>query len=128
MRTGWQTSEQSTLIRTVPLNRTCPEIEARWKVVRERILAVSHLLWTQGNICQKFDRAGRVWRLRYYERLAEGRLVQRTIRIGRDPLLAKRARELLKRCRARQSWLQEIPKLAPLVTRAAALGRRGACR
>ncbi len=101
-----------------------PELEDRWREVEQRILAVSHHLWTQGNICRKWDRGGYVWRLRYYERLLDGRLVQRTIRIGRDPILVRRARDLLNRCRDRQTRLDEIPTLASIVTAATVVGRQ----
>lgn len=104
------------------------DIEARWEEVERRILGVAHLLWTQGNICRKWDRGGYVWRLRFYERLADGRLVQRTIRIGRDPVLVQRAEELLRRCRERKEWLEEIPRLSRLVAVAAATTRRRAAR
>jgi hypothetical protein len=100
-----------------------PDLEARWSEIKGRILAVSQHLWTQGNICRKWDRGGFVWRLRYYERLEDGRLVQRTIRIGRDPVLLQQAEELLRCCRQRKEWLDEIPSLARLVE-AAAVGTR----
>jgi hypothetical protein len=96
------------------------DLEIRWSDIKRRILAASPCLWTQGNICRKWDRGGYVWRLRYYERLEDGRLVQRTIRIGRDPVLVHRAEELLKACRRRQQLLEEIPLLARLVRAAAA--------
>jgi hypothetical protein len=99
------------------------ETEARWQDVKGRILAVSQHLWTQGNICRKWDRGGYVWRLRYYESLEDGRRIQRTIRIGCDPVVFKRAEELLKHCRQRKEWLDEIPRLARLVE-AAAVGIR----
>src|ERR1700722_17192713 len=63
------------------------DLEIRWCDINRRILAASPHPWTQGNICRKWDRGGHVWRLRYYERLGDGRPVQRTIRIGRDPVL-----------------------------------------
>ena len=100
------------------------DLEIRWSDIKRRILAASPRLWTQGNICRKWDRGGYVWRLRYYERLEDGRLVQRTIRIGRDPVLVHRAEELLKACRRRQQLLEEIPLLARLVRAAAASARR----
>jgi hypothetical protein len=105
-----------------------PELEIRWRKLEQRILAVSHHLWHQGNIGRKWDRGGYVWRLRFYEQVADGRLVQRTIRIGRDPVLVQRAEQLLRRCRKRQAWLEEIPKLARLVAVAAATTRRRAAR
>lgn len=104
------------------------DIEARWKEVERRILAVAHHLWTQGNICRKWDRGGYVWRLRFYERLADGRLVQRTIRIGGNPVLVQRAEELLHRCRERKELLQEIPSLARVVAAAATATRWRAAR
>jgi hypothetical protein len=104
------------------------DIEARWEEVERRILAVAHHLWTQGNICKKWDRGGYVWRLRFYERLPDGRLVQRTLRIGRDPVLVQRAEQLLRRCRERKEWLEEIPMLARVVAAACATTRRLAAR
>lgn len=115
------------MTRTAASTQRLPELEARWKDVERRILAVSHHLWSQGSICRKWDRGGYVWRLRFYERLADGRRVQRTIRIGRDPVLVQRAEELLNRCRARKAWLDEIPRLSRLVA-AAAAGARGLWR
>jgi hypothetical protein len=101
-----------------------PDLEARWNEIKQRILAVAQHLWTQGNICRKWDRGGYVWRLRYYERVEDGRLIQRTIRIGADPVLVRRAEELLKCCRQRKEWLDEIPGLARLVESAAVGVRR----
>ncbi len=112
------------MTRTVASAKRLPELEARWREVEQRILAVSQHLWSQGNICRKWDRGGYVWRLRFYERLADGRNVQRTLRIGRDPVLVQRARDLLKRCRERQAWLEEIPTLASIVTAATVVGRQ----
>ena len=100
------------------------DVEARWRVIRERILKIAPFLRTQGNICRKADRGGPVWRLRYYERLDDGRLVQRSLRIGRDPTVVQRAQQLLRRCREQQSSLNEIPGLARLVRAAAASSRR----
>ncbi len=103
---------------------TALRVEDRWREVKQRILAVSEHLWTQGSICRKWDRGGWVWRLRFYERLPDGRRVQRTVRIGCDLVLVERAQDLLRRCRERQASLEEIPMLARLVTAAAAAGRR----
>jgi hypothetical protein len=107
----------------LPVDSTS-DVEARWRVIRERILKIAPFLWSQGSICRKADRGGPVWRLRYYERLPDGRLVQRTIRIGCDPVLVERARDLLKRCRDRQTRLEEIPTLASIVTSATVVGRQ----
>ena len=109
---------------TAASTQQLPELDARWKEVEQRILAVSRHLWSQGSICRKWDRGGYVWRLRFYERLADGRNVQRTIRIGRDPYLVQRAEELLRRCRERKEWLEEIPRLARLVAVTAVTTRR----
>jgi hypothetical protein len=112
-------------VRRSPSSAGClPDLDARWNEIKGRILAVSEHLWTQGNICRKWDRGGYVWRLRYYERLEDGRRVQRTIRIGRDSVLVERAEGLLKRCRQRKEWLDEIPRLAGIVAAAAAAMRR----
>ena len=111
------------MMRSASTTACLPDLEARWNELQRRILAVSQHLWTQGNICRKWDRGGYVWRLRYYERLEDGRSVQRTVRIGRDPVLLQRAEQLLRCCRQRKEWLDEIPRLARLVE-AAAVGTR----
>lgn len=110
--------------RSEPRAARLSDLEARWNELKRRMLAVSEHLWTQGNICRKWDRGGYVWRLRYYERLENGSLIQRTIRIGGDPVLLRRAKELLERCRQRKEWLDEIPVLARLAEAAAVATRR----
>ena len=99
------------------------DLELRWQEIEQRMLAVTHLLWSQGSICSKSERGGEVWRLRYYERVEGGRLVQRTIRIGREPELVERAQDLLRRCKARREWLREIPQLCRQVSAAAVFMR-----
>jgi len=60
--------------------------------------------------------------------LATGKLVERTIRIGKNPELVRRARELLERCHQRGAWRAEIAGLCRLSAVAVATVKRTIAR
>lgn len=101
------------------------DLEARWRTIEAKILAATHLLERAGALSQKDDRGGPIWRLRFRERLPTGILIERTIRIGKNPELVRRASELLERIHRRGAWRKEIAALARLSTVVSATIARG---
>ena len=76
-------------------NATEPGLGARWAKLETRLAAVSHLLRRQGSITSKRAGKRKIARLRFFEPSAAGRRVQRSVYIGCDPELIRRARLLL---------------------------------
>ncbi len=100
------------------------DFAARWKAINGRIMAVSPAALDAGQHLPQMG-SGRIRLAPAVLRTSRGGgVVQRTIRIGRDPLLVQQAEVLLERCRQRKEWLDEIPGLARLVAAAAAGIRR----
>ena len=104
------------------------DLEERWRTIEGKILAAAHLLERGGALSLKDDRGGPVWRLRFRDRSPTGKLVERTIRIGKNPELVRRARELLERCHQRGAWRTEIAGLSRLSAVAVATVKRTIAR
>jgi hypothetical protein len=86
--------------------------EVRWTVIEAKIAAVGHLLQEQGSVSRKRDHGKWLWRLRYFEFADDGRRVQRTVYLTRDPGLADRARQLVAMYRG--EWARKASEWANL--------------
>src|SRR4029079_16582822 len=86
-------------------------LEAEWQRIRRRMEASRHLLAEQGSFVSKAGQDSTCWRLRFFERTAEGRRVQRSIQVGEHPELVRRARTLLASYRRPKELARETAEL-----------------
>ena len=102
--------------------------EVRWASLEEKLDRVAETLIGQGTLVRKTTRSGRkTWVIRYVD-TAGGKRVHRSIHVGTDPQLVRRARHLLGRYRQRQRWPEEIATYARLAGSVGAVARRLASR
>jgi hypothetical protein len=87
-----------------------PELEARWRRLESKILARATIFASRGVLCE-FGPQRPAWRLRYCEGTDEGKIVYRTLYVGRHPLLIERTRALLHRLREPETWERETAQL-----------------
>jgi hypothetical protein len=90
------------------------QLEAQWRTVRVRIEANRHLLVEHGALVLRGGKDCTCWRLRFYERTQEGRVVQRSIQVGDNQELVRRARELLASYRQPGELARETAELVRL--------------
>jgi len=101
------------------------QLEAEWLTVRLRIEANRHLLVEHGALVRLSGKDCTCWRLRFYERLPEGRVVQRSIQVGSHPELVRRARQLLALYRQPGELARETAELVRVaLAMAGVLGQR----
>jgi len=99
--------------------------EARWKAIRDRILANAGFLGRQGALNSKVARGRTVYRVRFRVP-GRGRRTQRNIYVGDDPRLVARTQELLREIRDARAWPRQVAAYARLVAGlTAALKRQG---
>lgn len=83
------------------------QFEARWAVIRDKILANADHLIDRGTIRPKKARKQTHFVLRFEDILADGRQVDRSIYLGHDPEIVSRSRKLLTKLRWRGQWTDE---------------------
>ena len=102
--------------------------ELRWAALEQKLDGVAETLIGQGTLVRKTTPSGRTtWVIRYVD-TSGGKRVHRSIYVGADPQLLRRARHLLGRYRERQRWPEEIATYVRLAASVAAVARRLASR
>jgi len=97
--------------------------ETRWQAVRVEMERNAYHLGRRGSIVAHWVSGGRRWVLRFTAPDRQGRLVHRSLYLGSDDAteIVQHARTLLRHYRTLANGLAEIPLLARLGGRAAAL-------
>ena len=114
---------RETMVPTPPSDR-----ERRWAALQEKLDRVAETLIGQGTLVRKTMPSGRkTWRIRFVD-TSGGKRVHRSLHVGTDPQLVRRARHLLGRYRQRQRWPEEIATYARLAGSVGAVARRLASR
>ena len=114
---------RETMVPTPPSDR-----ERRWAALQEKLDRVAETLIGQGTLVRKTMPSGRkTWRIRFVD-TAGGKRVHRSLHVGTDPQLVRRARHLLSRYRQRQRWPEEIATYVRLAGSVGAVARRLASR
>ena len=112
-----------TMSQTPPLDR-----ERRWAALQEKLDRVAETLIGQGALVRKTMPSGRkTWAIRFVD-TSDGKRIHRSIHVGTDPQLVRRARHLLGRFRQRQRWPAEIATYVRLAGSVGAVARRLASR
>ena len=102
--------------------------ERRWAALEEKLDRVAETLIGQGTLVRKTMPSGRkTWVIRYVD-TSGGKRVHRSLHVGTDPQLVRRARHLLSRYRQRQRWPEEIATYVRLAGSVGAVARRLASR
>jgi hypothetical protein len=102
--------------------------ERRWAALQEKLDRVAEALVGQGSLVRKTTPSGReTWRIRFVD-TSGGKRVHRSLHVGTDPQLVRRARHLLGRYRQRQRWPAEIATYVRLAGSVGAVARRLASR
>ena len=102
--------------------------ERRWAALQEKLDRVAEALVGQGSLVRKTTPSGReTWRIRFVD-TSGGKRVHRSLHVGTDPQLVRRARHLLSRYRQRQRWPEEIATYVRLAASVGAVARRLASR
>ena len=110
-RTAWSRDPTGAVSMGETPPRPRPDREARWREIERKLDAVSGALARQGSVASRLTPAGtRVYSVRYME-AGDGRRRQRTIYLGPDPELARRAAEMIREVRA---WAREAEGSARL--------------
>ena len=100
------------------------DLERRWRAIEAKLDAASGLLGRQGSVAARSTPAGvTVFSVRY---MAEegGRRRQRAVYLGSSPVLAERARALIRLYRRRERWARETEAAARFAIASGALMRR----
>ena len=98
--------------------------ERRWAALQEKLDLVAETLIGQGTLVRKTMPSGRqTWVIRFVD-ASGGKRVHRSLHVGTDLQLVRRARHLLGRYRQRQGWPEEIATYVRLAGSVAALARR----
>ena len=114
---------RETMVPTSPSDR-----ERRWAALQEKLDRVAETLIGQGTLVRKTMPSGRkTWRIRFVD-TAGGKRVHRSLHVGTDPQLVRRARQLLGRYRQRQRWPEEIATYVRLAGSVGVVARRLASR
>ena len=107
---------------------TLSDRERRWAALEQKLDAVAETLIGQGTLVQKTMPSGhKTWRIRFVD-TAGGKRVHRSLHVGTDPQLVRRACHLLARYRQRQRWPEEIANYVRLAASVGAVARRLASR
>jgi hypothetical protein len=95
------------------------ELEARWAILREKILTNRHWLTHQGTVLQKKYRRRSFWVMRYRTTLEGGRRRRHTIYIApaSELELVGRVRRLLREFRAEAGAAREVALMAQFARR-----------
>jgi hypothetical protein len=102
--------------------------ERRWAALQEKLDRVAETLIGQGTLVRKTMPSGRkTWVIRYVD-TSGGKRVHRSLHVGTDPQLVRRARHLLGQYRQRQRWPAEIATYVRLAGSVGALVRQLASR
>ena len=102
--------------------------ERRWAALEKKLDRVAETLIGQGTLVRKTMPSGRkTWRIRFVD-TSGGKRVHRSLHVGTDPQLVRRARHLLGRYRQRQRWPAEIATYVRLAGSVSAVARRLASR
>ena len=102
--------------------------ERRWAALQEKLDRVAETLIGQGTLVRKTMPSGRkTWAIRYMDTTG-GKRVHRSLHVGTDPQLVRRACHLLARYRQRQRWPEEIANYVRLAASVGAVARRLASR
>jgi hypothetical protein len=102
--------------------------ERRWAALEQKLDRVAEMLIGQGTLVRKAMPSGRqTWAIRYVD-ASGGKRVHRSLHVGTDLQLVRRARHLLGRYRQRQRWPAEIATYVRLAGSVAAVARRLASR
>jgi hypothetical protein len=102
--------------------------ERRWAALQAKLDLVAEAIIGQGTLVRKTMPSGRAtWRIRYVD-TSGGKRVHRSLHVGTDPQLVRRARHLLGRYRQRRRWPEEIATYVRLAGSVGAIARRLASR
>jgi hypothetical protein len=102
--------------------------ERRWAALQEKLDRVAETLIGQGALVRKAMPSGRkTWVVRFVD-TSGGKRVHRSLHVGTDPQLVRRARQLLGRYRQRRRWPAEIATYVRLAGSVGAVARRLASR
>jgi hypothetical protein len=100
----------------------------RWIALQEKLDLVAETLIGQGTLVRKATPSGRqTWVIRFVD-TSGGKRVHRSVYVGADPRLVRRARHLLGRYRQRRRWPEEVATFVRLAASVAAVARRLASR
>ena len=114
---------RETMVPTSPSDR-----ERRWAALEQKLDRVAETLIGQGTLVRKTTPSGRkTWAIRFVD-ASGGKRVHRSLHVGTDPQLVRRARHLLGRYRQRQRWPEEIATYVRLAGSVGAVARRLASR
>ena len=97
-----------------------PKLEARWQKVHLVLRRHAAALAAQGTLASRLAAGRRVWSVRFYQSVGTRR-AQRSVYLGSDPRLLKRAEELLRefrRPKVIQEELQVMSRLCNVLLRA----------
>ena len=100
------------------------DLERRWRAIEPKLADACDALARQGSVAARSTPAGvTVFSVRY---VAEegGRRRQKAVYLGASPVLAERARALIRRFRAEERWARETEAAARFATASGALLRR----
>lgn len=85
--------------------------EIRWETLRNRLDALAGLLAERGCLSsRRTGQSSRVWSVRYSE-VVDSRRVQRTLYVGKDPVVVQRTRQYLAGLRRDAEWIDGLPAL-----------------
>jgi hypothetical protein len=99
------------------------DLEQRWAVIQTKMQGSAHILRQRGVLMPKrAERGRRVWVLRFQSR--DGTRTHRSIYVGCEPSLVRRARNALGELQAPRDHLREATAAAGWMAAAAVLARR----
>ncbi len=96
-----------------------PGRDKRWQHILERLRDSSRYLMDQGSVSSRKASGRRVWSVRFYVRDC-GKVTQKSIYIGNDPVLVAWTRRFINQCRAQGDLyrsLKTIERTSAAVTR-----------
>ena len=90
------------------------KMEDRWLAIRGQLESAAEILKKQGVIASRRASGRRVWSVRYRQEDQSGRRVHKTIYLGDNAELIRRAQGLLDQFRRREAWYREVESMAKL--------------
>jgi hypothetical protein len=90
------------------------KMEDRWLAIRSQLESAADILAKQGVIASRRASGRRVWSVRYRQEDRSGRRVHKSIYLGDNAELIRRAQGLLDQFRHREAWYREVESMAKL--------------
>jgi type I site-specific restriction endonuclease len=91
-------------------------MEDRWLAIRGQLESAADMLTKQGVITSRWASGRRVWSVRYRQADRSGRRVHKSIYLGDNAELIRRAQRLLEQFRRREDWCREVESMAKIST------------